>query len=51
MAKGHGSLNNIIRQHDMSAVTVLGVLALCGLWPLALILVFFGLVSSLIAKD
>ena len=51
MAKGHGSLNNIIRQHDMSALTVLGVLLLCGLWPIALIFVFFGLIGSLIADD
>lgn len=51
MAKGHGSLNSIIRQHDMSALTVLGVLYLCGLWPIALIVILFGLVSSLSPEE
>lgn len=48
MAKGHGSLNSIIRQHDLSALTVLFVLFLIGLWPLAILLVIFGFINSLI---
>ena len=50
VAKGHGSLNSIIRQHDMSALTVLFVLVIIGAWPIAALLVLFGFIVSLFGK-
>lgn len=46
MARGHGSLNKLIRQHDMSALTVIGILFLIGLGPLAILLMIFGFIGS-----
>ncbi len=43
-----GGIDSLVRQHDISALTVLGVLCLIGLWPLAALLVVFGFIGSLI---
>ncbi|MEO2168032.1 MAG: hypothetical protein ABGY42_07900 [bacterium] len=36
---------------DMSALVVLGVLIVSGLWPVALMLVVFGFIGGLLGDD
>ena len=51
MARRRGALNSLIRQHDTSALTVLTVFCLIGLWPLAILFMVFGFIGSLISDD
>ena len=37
--------------HDMSALTILGILVLLGAWPIAVVLMVFGLIGSLFGDD
>ncbi|MFP6664710.1 MAG: hypothetical protein VCC00_10950 [Deltaproteobacteria bacterium] len=44
-------MDRIVREHDMSALVVLGALILMGLWPVALLFVFFGFIASMLDPD
>lgn len=46
MARG-SEMDRVVREHDMSALVVLLVLVLIGLWPIAVLFMVFGLIASL----
>lgn len=50
MARGFG-MNKLIASHDISALTILFVIVVIGLWPIALLFVVLGFISSIIKPD
>jgi hypothetical protein len=45
------NVNDLFDKYDSSAVTFLFLLILIGAWPLAVLLVVFGFIGSLISED
>lgn len=55
MARGYGSMernvNGLFRKYDTSGTTILFILILLGAWPIAILLMIFGLIGSLFSDD